>query len=82
MKHNISEFKFEGFPLFFGVAITSYGTIGSLFSIRRSMKMPRKMQHLATTSSIILWFLYTVYSAVIYLAHQERTPDIALLTLP
>mmetsp|Transcript_15480 Transcript_15480/g.13228 ORF Transcript_15480/g.13228 Transcript_15480/m.13228 type:complete len:109 (-) Transcript_15480:397-723(-) len=46
------------------------------------MRMPRKLTSVMMYSSLIMWVLYTFYSGIVYLAHREHVPDIALITLP
>jgi len=46
------------------------------------MEMPKKLRLLIFINSVVCIVLYMIYSGIVYLAHLDNVPDVALLTLP
>lgn len=69
-------------PQFLGVAVYTFEGIGTLFSVRSTMKTPADFPHILKYQMIIIVMLFITFPAICYLTFQDDVPEIMIFTLP
>jgi len=81
-KSYVSDFKITNLPLFFGIATYSFEGIGTVLSVRDSMKKPQDFPKLLNRLMVFLTVIYLTIPTICYIALGDNLQDIVFFSLP